>query len=353
MKNRYLVYKVFGLLSAILIMCSYATGPPEGNTNAPGEGFCGNCHAPTMSTSINGTVLFSYPEVIQKDSIYNISVTLIRSSTSVNRGGFQLVALKPDDTDFTGLGNAGEFMVVPNSNTSATPEAGTFDMRQYLGHSPAVNFTSDTLVYQTKWKASFVDPAQPTVNFYLAANFANGNGTSSGDRPKALLFTSTVLPLSKPILSCFDHDVKAGLRLQLMGDLDEIKSATIENARDALRWIEIGNLPLKSKEQFFSPGKASLLGSYYRVRLESFEGEVLYSDVVECKNSPVSRAYPSPFVDEIFIDELKNTDQVQVFNSAGQLMPFTRSGSAIAIKDTYRGVVFLQINGEVMRLLKL
>ena len=112
-------------------------------------------------------------------------------------------------------------------------------------------------------------------------------------------------------------------------------------------------IPLKSKEQFFSPGKASLLGSYYRVRLESFEGEVLYSDVVECKNSPVSRAYPSPFVDEIFIDELKNTDQVQVFNSAGQLMPFTRSGSAIAIKDTYRGVVFLQINGEVMRLLKL
>ncbi|MCB0648002.1 MAG: hypothetical protein KDC49_15140 [Saprospiraceae bacterium] len=353
MKNRYLVYKVFGLLSAILIMSSYSTGPPEGNTNAPGEGFCGNCHAPTMSSSINGTVLFSYPEIIEKDSTYDISVTLIRSSASVERGGFQLVALKPDESDFSGLGNAGEFMVIPNSNTSANPETGTFDTRQYLGHSPAINFTSDTLVYQTRWKASFVDPAKPTVNFYLAANFANGNGSSSGDRPKALSFTSTVLPLSKPILSCFDHDVRAGLRLQLMGELDEIKSATIENASDALRWIEIGTLPLKSKEQYFSPGRASLYGSYYRVRLESFEGEVLYSDVVECKNSPVSRAYPSPFVDEIFIDDLEKTDQVQLFNAAGQMMDFTRSGSGIAIKGEYRGVVFLQINGEVMRLLKL
>lgn len=353
MKNHYLVYKVFGLLSAILIMCSYASGPPEGNTNAPGEGYCGNCHAPTMSSSINGTVLFSYPEIIEKDSTYDISVTLIRSSASVERGGFQLVALKPDETDFSGLGNAGEFIVMPNSNTSANPETGTFDTRQYLGHSPAINFTSDTLVYQTKWKASFVNPSQPTVSFYLAANFANGNGSSTGDRPKALSFTSTVLPLSKPILSCFAKDVKAGLRLQLMGNLDEIKSATIENASDGLRWIEIGTLPLKSKEQFFSPRRASLFGSYYRVRLESFEGEVLYSDVVQCDNSPASRAYPSPFVDEIYIDEMKNTDQVQLFNAAGQTIPFIRSGSGIAIKDEYRGLVFLLLNGEVTRLLKL
>ena len=353
MKNRYLVYKVFGMLSAILIMCSYATGPPEGNTNAPGEGFCGNCHAPTMASSINGSVLFSYPEFIAKDSTYDISITLIRSSTSVNRGGFQLVALRPDETDFTGFGNAGEFIVLPNTSTSVTPETASFDTRQYAGHSPALNFTSDTLVYQVQWKASFVDPENPTVNFYLAANFANGNGSSTGDRPKALFFTSTVLPLSKPTLTCHDTDLKAGLKLKLMGDLNEIKRASIENANDALRWYEIGILPIIGKEQLFSPGKSAFYGSYFRVRLESFEGEVLYSDVVECKNSPVSKAYPSPFVDEIFIDELKNSDQISLYNASGQLLPFSRSGSGISIYDKYKGLVFLQINGEVMRFLKL
>ena len=178
------------MLGSILILMSYASGPPEGTTGGPDEGFCGNCHMPNQS--LNGDVIFEYPSVIEKDSTYDISISLVRSSAGVMRGGFQLVALRPDSMHYSYYNNAGEFIRLDGSSTSVSPEETDAFTRQYLGHAPALSFVGDTLTYVSKWKASFVDLENPTVNFYLAANFANGNNGSSGDRPKNYSFSSTV-----------------------------------------------------------------------------------------------------------------------------------------------------------------
>lgn len=352
MKYKISSLKITGLLVSICLMLSYATLPPEGNTNAPGEGFCGNCHTP--SPSLNGSIVFKYPDIIIKDSVYDLSISLIRASSSVIKGGFQLVALQADEEGTAGLSNAGEFVPVPLSNTSISPEFAELHGRQYLGHGPAIQFSGDTLTYHAKWKASFVTDQNPGVTFYLAVNFANGNDQSSGDRPKEFNFSATVLPLSKPSIQCLSGPQSKKIGFEILGDLSEIRSAQLQNSQNGKDWYFIRDLQIRSGNQLAELSRDThFAGEYFRMKLEAFDGEIIYSDLIRCAQISVAQNFQNPFQDEIVLDSrFGSPSAVIAYDSRGQTIPIKLTGTSIRFLNDYKGLVFLSVDGIVSRLLR-
>ena len=160
--------------------------------------------------------------------------------------------------------------------------------------------------------------------------------------------------MSKPALRCITTDLKKGLSFEILGNLNEIKSATLENAFDGNRWQALRTLNITSGLQNITLGHSAGLNSdLFRLRLESFEGEVLYSDIVQCKNSLLSISYQSPFTDEIFIENLTFSDQIHVFAMNGQSLPFAKTPMGITVQGSYKGVIILMVNEVSTRLLRM
>ncbi len=191
-------------LSLILILAlSFSSNPPQGRTGGPGEQTCAaiGCHS-GVNVTIGGHVeLFGLPDQIIPDSTYRLSFNLIIDRGVPLRGGFQMTALTSDEKNVGGFINPGESSTISESNG-----------RHYFEHDPAKRFDgADTLSYPFDWS---IDSQFETdsIMFYAAANFANGDGGSSGDRivtwadtfythSNGFNLTSTVIEASCPDVS--------------------------------------------------------------------------------------------------------------------------------------------------------
>ncbi|TAK38615.1 MAG: T9SS type A sorting domain-containing protein [Saprospiraceae bacterium] len=165
------VYALFwALLSAFLFM-SYASNPPNGYTGAPPtnntcSSSAGGCHSGgTMSGNITLTGL---PATITPNTTYSLTVTLTRTNSTPQRGGFQATILNASNSFVGSFSNAG-----PSSTLQM--DGGI----TYFEHNPAMFFGGNDITYTVDWTS----PASGsgTITMYTAGNFANGNGNNDGD----------------------------------------------------------------------------------------------------------------------------------------------------------------------------
>ncbi len=162
-----LTKSVLGLTALLLILYSYSSGPGASGQRVAGspvdQGTCVNCHTSHPLNSGSGFISISGISQYTPGNTYNLTVTV--SGSSINRHGFQLVAL-----------------VESNNNNAGTLVAGsgqhvvTLQGHDYIEHSTP----SATGVFNFTWTA----PATNVGNiiFYTAGNAAeNPQSSPLGD----------------------------------------------------------------------------------------------------------------------------------------------------------------------------
>lgn len=158
-------------LSLVAFKGTNSSQPPISHTGAPGEGTCRHCHSGgtgqvTISlTESGGGALSTYTP---GGPALTLSLNVSHSTASVY--GFQLTVLSSQ----TGQENT------PNQGLSTTGGTGTVlqtgsSGRNYLAHSGSSNTGT--------WTFTWTPPTTNVgpITWYIAANAANGNGTTSGD----------------------------------------------------------------------------------------------------------------------------------------------------------------------------
>jgi trimeric autotransporter adhesin len=151
-----------------------ATSGGSGNTGAPSEGTCANCHSggsynPSLSVQIFQAGTQTPVTQYMAGITYDMKVTVTAAMGSPAGYGFQMVALRSGNT------NAGSW-----SNPGANTKTATAGGRNYVEHGVGGTYSS-TNTFTMKWTA----PAAGTgaVTFYSSGNAINGNGGTGGDSP--------------------------------------------------------------------------------------------------------------------------------------------------------------------------
>jgi len=174
------------LLSLMALREAYSYQPPAAYTGAPFDnGSCRSCHSggsttPTITLLANGTPVNGTVSYAPGGGPVTMEVRVNHGSASV--GGFELtVATLPtaspanDGTPASGL--------TAGSGSTILTGAGS---RKYLGHEGSQSFSNG----QLSWIFTWTPPASDmgTLRWYIAANAANGNNTTSGDATATATF---------------------------------------------------------------------------------------------------------------------------------------------------------------------
>ncbi|MEZ5307737.1 MAG: choice-of-anchor V domain-containing protein [Pyrinomonadaceae bacterium] len=186
---------------------AFSSGPPLSVTNAPGEGNCTACHSDFPINSGGGGVAFSnVPETYTPGQSYEISVTTTQSNTIAF--GFQMTALGPDGSV------AGSFTLPKQTPNQLQIAIGQIEghPRDYVMHTEFGLSGSGSRTWTFTWNAPSTDIGD--VNFYVASNAADGDGSSSGD----FIYTGTDIALSPSSVANsakydFDGDSKADVAI--------------------------------------------------------------------------------------------------------------------------------------------
>ena len=178
------------LVIGVFILLSFSTNPPDGNTGAPGDDLCTQCHIQT-NPSQNGTIsIEGFPSSITPHQTYLLTVINRLTEGNAVRAGFQVTILSPSNTQ------AGQM-----TNPSSSSAVSTFAGRQYWDHNPAVVYPDSNVV---KWTVNWTAPDLPSgsqITWYAAGNIANGDFVNTGDRIVTASGSGTV------ILSSIDEPV--------------------------------------------------------------------------------------------------------------------------------------------------
>ncbi len=174
-----------GLIVGLVLILANSSAPPVLRSGAPDQGSCADagCHS-NMSATIDGNInLEGLPAELEANTVYDLRLDLISQSAGVRMAGFQMSAL---NNDLDGIGefiNAGANVGITNTSRN----------RFFAQHTPVINYNGDTVVsYSFSWQSPD-SSSLDTTNFFIAANFANGNGSASGD--KIVLENFSLIPL--------------------------------------------------------------------------------------------------------------------------------------------------------------
>jgi hypothetical protein len=168
---------------------AFSSGPLPGNTGAPGEQTCANCHS-SSGGLVPGTLTIDVPPIYQPGNIYEIRVRSTSTDLTRRRWGFQLTVLTADNQ------KAGDLQLEEDTNQILN-NVGPGGNRQYVEHNLQGTFNGKTggAVWYFYWAAPLQNVGP--VTFYAAGNQANGDFDSTGDD---ILTTSVVSqPPSNPV----------------------------------------------------------------------------------------------------------------------------------------------------------
>lgn len=208
-------------------------GPPAGNTNAPGDANCTQCHSGTLVTSGTNWNNISLSSNIPStgylpDSVYTL--TLSHSQSGISKFGFQITALKSSGNTKTGT------FIITNTTTTKLL-SGT---RDYVEQTSAGTSGSGSISWSFNWKAPATNSGD--VVFYAAINASNNNGGSSGDMILAKTFTyqvSSLLPTA--VINVSDSTVCVDDTVFLYGSGN--------NSPGSWSWVMKGGTPATSSTQ--------------------------------------------------------------------------------------------------------
>ena len=164
------IYYVFALLAGMTLIISWSGNPPNGRTNAPGDGYCADCHTLNGGGQDGSIVVTGFPSTISPSTAYILTITNSNPNGMASEAGFQMTILNSSN-DIAGA------MTSPSPNSTVTPSAG----REYWEHNPAQSYPGNNMVEWTVTWTSPAGPADEEITYYAAGNVANGNGSTSGD----------------------------------------------------------------------------------------------------------------------------------------------------------------------------
>lgn len=184
---------VSAVLAALVVVLSSnsngrATQGNAGNTGAPGENTCGQCHGggsfgtitPTIQIFEGGVGIGNPVTQYTPGVTYNMAVVVANSSGQPNGYGFQMTALTADGNQpLSGYSDLASN--VKQKTLTVGPQAG----RTYVEHD---GVTTNN-VFAFSWTAP--ESGTGTVNFFASGNVVNLNNASSFDNVGA---TSLSLP---------------------------------------------------------------------------------------------------------------------------------------------------------------
>ncbi|MGF1566344.1 MAG: choice-of-anchor V domain-containing protein [Flavobacteriales bacterium] len=187
------VFLVLGVLFVALSSNSNgrATAGNRGNTGAPGENTCGQCHsgtsfgAVTVSIQIFELGTTTPVNAYTPGAAYDMRVTVSQGLGIPAGYGFQMTALRAaNNAPLAGYSNLATN--VKQITLNSGPQAG----RTYVEHNGVTNNNQ----FNFRWTAPAANSG--TVNFTASGNAVNGNGGSTGDSAGA---GSLSLPEAQPL----------------------------------------------------------------------------------------------------------------------------------------------------------
>ncbi len=224
-----------------------ASGPDPGYTDAPGEnGNCTSCHSGTATTSSSAIKLKTHQSSTTleylPDSTYTITIDFSPSSGS--RYGFQTTALINSNSRM-----AGTFNITNSSTTKSASATFSSNTRYYVEQTSSGTSTKS---WSFEWKAPSSNVGD--ITFYVAANAANNNSSTSGDAihtnsfkftPSSKLPTASIVSPSSSLTICAGDSVNF--------------NASGTNSPTSYKWTLSGGTPSTSTAQkptvkYFSPG---------------------------------------------------------------------------------------------------
>lgn len=167
-----------------------ATQGNRGNTGAPGEPTCGQCHSATTYGNVGVQIQIfeqgtNNPIVAYTPgNTYDMRVTLSHTAGNPVGFGFQLTALTAAAQPLMGFSN------LASNVKQITLTSGPQTDRTYVEHNGV------TLNNQFNFSFTAPSAGTGTVNFHASGNAVNGNNGSSGDTSGA---SSLFLPEAQPL----------------------------------------------------------------------------------------------------------------------------------------------------------
>ena len=174
MKTRSKLFITLGIVMAIGLgatsALAYSSSPPNGRTNAPGEGNCTACHASFPLNSGSGMLSVSG---IDGNYVAGQSYDLVieLQDPDASRWGFEF-------TIIDGVGDAIGSLTSLDGDTQVSSSGG----RDYAKQTSAGTQSGTT--GSASWTVRWTAPAEGSGDamIYMVGNAANGNGGTSGDR---------------------------------------------------------------------------------------------------------------------------------------------------------------------------
>ena len=171
------------LLMGYVLMTSakYPNDPPNGNTGAPGEGTCGNCH--TGGSYTGTTTITGVPTSITPSTQYTVTV---KNTASASVAGFSLLVLDGNNN------NCGTLL------SSSTDVAIQGSSKRYAEQTAKKSYTAGAVQWTFKW-TSPATLANNNITFYTSVVMANNNNSTSGDKSSEATFTGTLMQSVSPV----------------------------------------------------------------------------------------------------------------------------------------------------------
>ncbi|MDG1718814.1 MAG: T9SS type A sorting domain-containing protein [Flavobacteriales bacterium] len=178
----------------------YVSGSPGGKTNSPIDGSnCTGCHNATLNNGQGSVVVTSNMPNNEYVPGQTYTITVTASHPTFSTYGFELTAEN-------GSSKAGDFIITNSSQT------------KLLNGGAVTHKMTGTLGSSTKtWSVDWIPPSSfLSVDFYVCAITANGDGGNSGDQVHTNVYTvtessATAIHENKQLLSVFYSDGKINI----------------------------------------------------------------------------------------------------------------------------------------------
>ncbi len=182
-----------------------ATVSNSGNTGAPGENTCGQCHSGGNYNASVTVQMFAQGATVPTTQFapgntYTVKVTVNNSMGSPGGYAFQLTALTvAENSPLSGYSN-----LASNVKQKTITIQNAFNGRTYLEH----NGVTMNNVFQFNWTAP--STLNEAITFYASGNVVNGNGGTSGDATNSTSLTVyPALQVSNDVIqpSCVNNGI--------------------------------------------------------------------------------------------------------------------------------------------------
>ncbi len=162
-----------------------------------------------------------------------------------------------------------------------------------------------------------------------------------------------ILPIGFKDVSATVKPQGVEIAWEMLDDENGIRYA-VERSSDGIVFDEIGAIQGKTLKMYSLLDANNLLAkSYYRIKLNKIDGQMLYSNIIMVNKAKSIEVivYPNPASKTLIIAGLNEQANLRIFNAAGQQLLQKRSTAnsiSVDISNLRSGIYFIEIMGKTV-----